>query len=192
MEKAPKTPPKPRKATAKYLENKALHYLARFASSRANLHRVLMRAVLRSARLHGTDAEEGARHVDALLDRFVRSGLIDDAVYAAGRASSLRERGLAGRTIQLRLRQKGVAADIAEAALGDVDSRATGNAELAAAAAYARRRHLGPFRPAAQQAIHRDRDLAAMARAGFGYALARTVVEANSPESLDAMVADDG
>jgi len=186
-----KKAPGPRKATATYLENKALYYLARFASSREGLRQVLMRAVLRSARHHGTDPEAGRRDVEALLDRFVRSGLIDDAVYAQGRARSLRERGLAGRTIRLRLRQKGVADEIAEAALGGVDDEAPGDAELAAAAAFARRRRLGPFRPPAARAEQRDRDLAIMARAGFGYAICRSVVEAESPDALADAISDD-
>lgn len=185
-----KTPPKPRMATAKHLENKALHYLARFATSRANLHRVLMRAVLRSARHHGTDPAAGERDVAALLDRFVRSGLIDDAVYAEGRARSLRERGLAGRSIRLALRQKGIAADVAEAALGVVDTSVAGKAELAAAAEFARRRRLGPFRPRESRAAQRDRDMAALARAGFAYAIVRAVVDADNPETLAETIAE--
>ena len=51
----------PRRVTAQYLENAALHYLQRFASSSASLRRVLMRKVDRSAQAHGTDPAEGAR-----------------------------------------------------------------------------------------------------------------------------------
>jgi regulatory protein len=42
--------------------------------------------------------------------------------------------------------------------------------------ALARRRRLGPFRTAAR-AQHRLRDLAAMARAGFAYDLAKKVID---------------
>ena len=68
----------PRKATPKHLENAALHYLGRFASSAANLKRVLMRKVQRSAHFHGTDADEGRAMVERLVTRFARAGLIDD------------------------------------------------------------------------------------------------------------------
>jgi regulatory protein len=44
--------------------------------------------------------------------------------------------------------------------------------------ALARRRRLGPFRKAEARAEHRLRDLAAMARAGFAYALAEKVIDA--------------
>ena len=77
----------PRKATPKHLENAALHYLGRFASSAANLKRVLMRKVQRSARFHGTDVDEGRTTVERLVARFARAGLIDDEAYAAARRS---------------------------------------------------------------------------------------------------------
>lgn len=60
--------------TAQYLENAALYYLQRFASSSANLRRVLMGKVERSARAHGTDRSEGAALVEALIERYQRSG----------------------------------------------------------------------------------------------------------------------
>ena len=45
--------------TAQYLENAALYYLQRFASSSANLRRVLMGKVERSARAHGRAGRKG-------------------------------------------------------------------------------------------------------------------------------------
>ena len=49
----------PRKATPKYLENAALYYLSRYSTSTENLRRVMMRKVMRSAKHHGTDVEDG-------------------------------------------------------------------------------------------------------------------------------------
>src|SRR5260370_17156146 len=86
-------PPKrrlPRQATASYLENAALHYLERFSSSTANLRRVLMRKVARSARTHGTDPAEGAGLVEAIIVRYLQSGLLDDAAYAPQQPPRLR------------------------------------------------------------------------------------------------------
>ena len=57
--------------------------------------------------------------------------------------------------------------------------------EQRAAAALARRRLLGPYRPAEARKDHRLRDLATMARAGFAYDVARKVVDAASPDALD-------
>ncbi|MGY9106318.1 MAG: regulatory protein RecX, partial [Alphaproteobacteria bacterium] len=76
---------KPRKATKKSLENAALFYLERYASSAENLRRVLLRRVERSARAHDTDRDEGAELVDGIIHRYKDANLLDDAVYASMR-----------------------------------------------------------------------------------------------------------
>lgn len=179
----------PKKATARHLENVALWYLQRFAASAESLRRVLLRRVERSARAHGTDPGEGAALVEDIVARFRASGLIDDRVYAEGRARSLHRRGVSTRGIAARLRAKGVnAADIdaALAALGD----GALEPDLAAAIAYARRRRIGPYRPPADREAMRARDLAALARQGFGYEVARRVVEAGDVDELEAELAE--
>jgi regulatory protein len=165
----------PAVVTPQYLERAALHYLERFATSAAQLRRVLMRKVDRSARAHGTDTAAAAQWVDALVARYERSGLVNDATFAEGRVASLRRRGGSARAIQAALAAKGVAADTVAAALAD--DPAGEEAELVAALAYARRRRLGPFRPAAQRAERRLKDMAAMARAGFAQDVVRRVID---------------
>ena len=173
----------PPKATARSLENAALHYLGRFAGSAANLHRVLMRRVERSARLHGTDRAQGRALVDAVVARLRGAGLLDDAAYAETRAHTLHRRGVPPRLIRHRLLQKGVDDPVVAAALETVTA-AAGEPELSAAVNLARRRRLGPFRAAAR-AANRERDLAALARAGFTFEVARRVIEAASTDELE-------
>ena len=179
----------PRKATPKSIENAALAYLGRFATSGENLRRVLMRKVERSARAHGTDRAEGAAAVDAVVARFTRSGLLDDLTYAEGRALALYRRGASARAIRYKLRQKGVAGGLVEEALARL-ARESPEPELAAALRLAQRRRLGPYRAAAARPAMREKDLAAMARAGFDYAMARRVIEAESAAALAAEIAD--
>ena len=105
--------------TQQSLHNAALHYLERYASSADNLRRVLMRRVRRSALVHDTDPEEGARLIDELVTRFEAAGLLDDRAYAAARVTSLRRRGASSRAIAMGLRQKGVAAPDIAAALAE-------------------------------------------------------------------------
>lgn len=177
-----RTGPKP--VTKERLGNIALFYLERYASSAANLRRVLMRRVDRSARLHGTDREQGAGWVDALIERYVRSGLVNDKVYAEAVTSSLRRRGASTRMVKQKLAMKGVDADTVDDAL-----EATGGADdatdLKAAFAYAKRRRLGPFGPAAARQDRRQRDMAALGRAGFSYSTARKVVESKDEDGVD-------
>ncbi len=60
------------------------------------------------------------------------------------------------------------------------------DAELSAALTLARRRRLGPWRPAETRDAMRAKDLGALARAGFSRAVAVEVVDAASIEALEA------
>ncbi|MBK8906472.1 MAG: RecX family transcriptional regulator [Rhodospirillales bacterium] len=182
-------PRQPRKVTAQSLENAALYYLQRFATSAEALRRVLMRRVERSADAHDTDREAGAALVDALVARYRAAGLLDDRVYAGGRAENLHRRGVPTSGIRARLRQKGVGDDDIAAALASLDDAVAADAVAAdtdavAAVNLARRRRLGPFRPAAERTAKRDKDLASLARAGFSWDLARHIIDADTPEDL--------
>jgi regulatory protein len=187
-----------RKATPKYLENAALHYLGRFATSAENLKRVLMRKVENSARAHGTDREEGRECVENLVRRFAASGLIDDRAYAAARATTLHRRGASARAIGMKLREKGVEAAIIAGAVATLAPEG-GDAELKAAVNLARRRRLGPFRApdrksgnrkvqAKEKAKEREKQMAALARAGFSFDIARKVIDAESADDLDDLI----
>lgn len=176
----------PRQATASHLENAALHYLERFSSSSANLRRVLMRKVARSARAHGTDPAEGAGLVEAIIARYLQSGLLDDAAYATQKAASLRRRGTSRYGIRGKLAVKGVETELIDAALERLDDE-HGAGDLVAACALVRRRRLGPYRPQEERATRRQKDLAALARAGFSLDLARRVLAAADVDAIEAL-----
>ncbi|WP_083875658.1 regulatory protein RecX [Caenispirillum salinarum] len=181
----------PRKVSPEYLENSALHYLERFASSAANLKRVLMRKVMLSASVHDTDPDEGAAWVDALIERYQRAGLLDDGAYAAMRARSINRQGGPERAIRAKLAAKGVAAEHVDAAVDELREDVGGDPDMAAAVALARRRGFGPFRRPSLSAKplppeeRRMKELAAMARAGFSFDTATRVIDAERPEDLD-------
>ena len=181
----------PRKVTAKYLENSALYYLGRFATSAANLRRVLMTKVGRSVKAHDTDAREGADMVEDLIKRFLHSGLLNDLDYAVGRVNSLHRQGSSQRSIRAKLAQKGVAPQVIDQAL-DTLTDETPYPELAAAVTFARKKRLGPYRrpdtddrDEEEVRKRREKEMAAMARAGFGYEMVRKVIEAENIESLE-------
>ena len=178
---------KPRKATAAYLERVALWYLERYAASSAGLRRVLERRVDRSATEHGTDSDEGREMVRALIERFERVGLLDDRQFAENRARSLHERGTSVRMIRSKLMAKGIAPHLIDGAV-DALSDDLGDLNVLAAVRYARRRRLGVFRDPAKREERREKDLAAMARAGFGYDTARQIVDADNEEDIEPAV----
>lgn len=175
------TAPPPRKPsrplTPQRLENIALHYLERFAASADSLRRVLLRRVDRSAHEHGTDREEGAQWVAALLARYQASGLLNDAAYAEAQTASLHRRGGSTRLIRQKLAAKGVNEDDIARALTERLEVSSGDPDLEAALALCRRRRLGPHRPDATREAMRDKDLASLGRAGFSYETARRAVD---------------
>ncbi len=174
----------PRKATPKYLRNSALYYLERYASSSGHLRRLLQIKVMRSARAHDTDPEEGAAAIDALIADLLKAGLLDDARYAQERARILHRRGASMRAIRAELRAKEIEAGDIETALAALREEAA-EPELAAALAYARRRRLGPYRKDDARQDYREKDLAALGRRGFGYDLARRVIETGDLAELE-------
>jgi len=166
----------PRKVTPAYLQRAALAYLERYASSAENLRRVLRRKVEKRCRLRGDDPAEFHEMIDEVVAKSLRSGLIDDTRYAEARVATLRRRGGSTRAIQAKLSAKGIDRSTIAAALEGDDSD-----EENAAHALARRRKLGPFRPG-ERAPYRDKDLAALVRAGFRFDVARRVVDGESED----------
>jgi regulatory protein len=184
--RSPKPRRGPKPVTPAHLENVALYYLERFASSSANLHRVLMRKVKRSAAMHGTDAQEGENLVDEIIARYLGAGLLDDRAYAAQKVASLLRHGKSDFAIRGKLAVKGVEAEVIDETLGRLDQEKS-ERELGAACALVRRRRLGPYRAAATRTAFHRRDLAILARAGFGFTLARRVIAAHDVEALEAL-----
>jgi regulatory protein len=173
---------------AAQIERWALAYLGRFASSAENLRRVLLRRVRRRLPGDREAAAQAAAAIDGLVARYRASGLVDDATYAAGRARARLRRGQSLRTVRAGLAAKGVAAEDAEAAI-DALREEGGDPDLAAAAAFARRRRLGPYRRAPTESNDelRLKELGAFARAGFARAAAQAVLDCATAEEAEAL-----
>jgi regulatory protein len=168
------------------LANAALFYLSRYASSSGNLRRVLMRKVARSAAHYGDDPAPLKPIVDALVAQHCGTGAVNDALYAESQTRALRRRGGSTRAIVQKLNAKGVPSEIiAETA----SALSEDGGDLEAAYRLARRRRLGPFRTASR-AEHRQRDMATLGRAGFGYQTAAAIVDADDVESLAERLAE--
>lgn len=171
-----KTPP----AFKARLREAALAYLERYESSVQSVRRTLRRRVERWATKDGVPVEEGAYDaVEAVIEDLRRAGLIDDARYAGMKARSLFNSGRSGRAIGAYLAQRGVPASVIGEALEGRAEEAENPEEpdLEAARRFARKKRLGPHRPPEQRAEKRDRDMAALGRAGFSWHIARSVVD---------------
>jgi regulatory protein len=185
-----------RTVDAALLEEWALFYLGRYASTAENLRQVLRRRVRRRLAAEGSrDRDESApieKLIDALVVRYHETGLVNDAAYAAGRARRGVTQGRSLRRIAAGLAAKGVGAADAATAIASLRDE-TADPELAAACAFARRRRLGPFRTdkcvrAHPAELHRA-ELAAFARAGFGRRTAEAVLACPDKPAVQALLA---
>lgn len=179
------SPRRPRVAPAPLdaarLEELALAYVARFATSAGRLT-TYCRRKLRERGHAGREDGVPPPDVAALVARFVDKGFVDDAGFARAKSDGLLRRGYGARRIGEALRADGIAEPLrTELAPGEAARRE-------AAAAYARRRRFGPF---AREPLDRadraaqEKQLAALLRAGHDSAHARLVLAAASPGELD-------
>jgi len=156
------------------LEELALAYVARFATSRAKLEGYLLRK-LRERGWVG----EGEPPVATLAARFVAAGYVDDAAFARAKSGSLLRRGYGQRRIGEALGAAGIGEDIrAEVRAGEGERRQ-------AALTMARKRRLGPFGPPPADRAAREKQIAALLRAGHGLDSARELVNAASVEAAE-------
>ena len=176
-----------RPITAKYLQNAATFYLERYPSTAEGLRRVLNRRVRRAEMAEAPIIDDVKQTIDAIVAKFVGAGVIDDRAFAQTKARALHRRGSSTRLTRQKLSFAGVDGDTVDKAMEGLDQELDTDPkqrEWLAAVALARRRRLGPFRQKDRKE-NRDRDLAAMARGGFEYQLARKVIDARDPDALD-------
>jgi len=177
-----------RPITAQYLQNAATFYLERYPSTAEGLRRVLRRRVARARIAEAPVMEDVERAIEAIVARFVDAGVVDDGAFAQTKARALHRRGTSTRLMRRKLELAGVDAATLDRAMAGLDEELHADPEQRerrAAIALARRRRLGPFRDPGERQDKRNRDLAAMARAGFSFELARAVIDASDPDALD-------
>ena len=177
--KGPKPPPRP--LTAPRLNDLALAYAARFAVSAAKLDSYLRRK-LRERGWEG-EAQPG---VEALVERFVAAGYVDDAAYARSKTGSLLRRGYGMRRVAQSLGAAGIGEEARAAAPTAEDERRR------AALVMARKRRLGPFGAGPSDRAAREKQIAALLRAGHPLDSARQLVDAASVEAAEEWAAQDG
>lgn len=174
------------------MEEMALAYVARFATSAGKLGDYLRRK-LRERGWEGEDASDGAGDcarpdgsgpdIAGLVERFVALGYVDDATYARAKAQGLLRRGYGARRIDQALGAAGIAEPLREESRGDEADRRR------AALVMARKRRFGPFGAGGiLDRVLREKQVAAMLRAGHPLDHVREVVNAVSEQALEEWV----
>ena len=162
--------------TAAKLEEAALNYVGRFATSRAKLAAYLNRKL----RERGWDGASDPA-VGELADKLVRLGYVNDRAFALSKARALTGRGYGERRVTQALALAGIGEED-----GSDARNLAGEEAVAAALRFARRRGIGPYAQATPDQAQRERALAAMIRAGHRFPIARAIIDLRPGESPDS------
>lgn len=177
------------------LRDLALSYAARYAATGEKLESYLARKI--RERGVGEDDEGRTLELDVagLIARLVELGYVDDDAYARSRARDLTARGYGARRVEQALYVAGVDEPTRERhAPSESEARA-------AAALLARKRGFGPFAPshaAGEDRDHgedasirrkiREKQVAAMLRAGHLFDHVRFIMDASSVAMVEAWI----
>lgn len=156
-----------RRLSEQSLGNAALHYLRRYSASRKGLAQVLERKVKRHVREKGGELDAARPMIEAVVERMVKAGYVDDARLAESKAQSLHRQGKSVRVVRLKLRQKGIDAETISHA-----TQANAQSEREAADNLVRRKKLG------RDPLRAKKDLGVLMRAGFSYGVAKEALNA--------------
>lgn len=173
-----KSAKKPRPLKRESLDELALAYVARFATSQAKLTRYLNRKL----RERGWDDADPPQ-IEMLVERIAGYGYVNDAAYAEGQARSLTRRGYGRRRVNAALTAAGIDESDRESA-----DQLTEAARVDAAWRYAERRRWGPFatEPVVDRA-KREKMIAAFLRAGHEMTIARAILAMAPGQDRDAL-----
>lgn len=157
------------------LEDMALRYVGRFATTRAKLVSYLNRKL----RERGWDGDKDP-DPEAIADRMTDLGYVDDAAYALSKSRALTGRGYGPQRVRQSLRAAGVTKEHSQPADAFAEAE-----RVNAALHFARRRRLGPFGDRRMEREERERALAAMVRAGHDFALSRAILALQPGSEFD-------
>ena len=154
------------------LEQAALAYVGRYATTRAKLAFYLRRK-LGDLGWSGT-AEPS---VDGLVERMAALGYVDDRAFASARAAALGRRGYGERRVRQALRAAGIDEEDSRDARAEARQGA-----WQAALRFAERRRIGPFAEREADREGRQKAIGALLRAGHPPDLARRLAFARPGE----------
>lgn len=176
----------PKRITRQRLRNIALAYVGRYGGSAKRLGEVLRRRVERAHYVHGGDKEEHFGWIQETVESLLASQSLDELMNARSAAMSLHLTGKPERVIVQRLRLKGYTKTSIEAGIERIREHVGDDEDpdLIAACRYARRRGFGPYARPGRVPKERDKQLAAMMRAGFPYRLADLIYKTEDAATL--------
>lgn len=178
----PISPSRPRRAPAPLdaaaLDRMALRYVERYATTRARLAAFLSRKLRERGWAGDGDPDPGA-----LAERMAELGYVDDRAFAEARAVAMGRRGLGPRRVGEALRHAGIEPADRDALTDELAASAA-----TSALAFARRRRIGPYGHEEADRALRERQVAAMVRAGHSPSLAWAIARMIPGEDAEAVL----
>lgn len=182
---------KKRPLDAASLRDLALHYAARYATTGAKLEAYLARKIRERGIAEDDDGRTRDLDVSGLVTRLIELGYVDDDAYARARSRDLTARGYGKRRVEQALWAAGVEEDLRGAhAPSEAASRR-------AAILLAKKRGFGRFGsridPDAAQDVQRaakEKQIAAMLRAGHDFEHARFILDAANEADIEEWLAE--
>ncbi len=164
-----------RKITKQRLQNIALYYLQRFESSVENLRRVLARRVDEYAFYNPEfDRQEAYAWIEEILQTYQGYKYLDDGRFTELKVRDYLAAGKSEKYIKMKLREKGIDEAQIDKALAEQEFDPFENAIK-----LAKKKRIGPFRPEAERKDFYQKDMAALARAGFELDVVKRVLAEN-------------
>lgn len=168
------------------LYNSAVYYLERYEASAAKVRRVLERKLQRAERAGDEVPPEALKWINNVIHKLKQQNFLSDTRYAESQVRQLSRAGKSARFMRGKLLEAGIAAETVAALLAD-----SAETELDRARIFVRKKRLGPWHPAAIRAEKAKKDLAALARAGFAYDIARAALETDAEEGNEDIYHED-
>ena len=175
-------------AILKRLENKALHYLGRYATTERRLAQVLGRFAQR--KMDDEDPERMKLLIAKMVSSCVEKGYVNDKDFAAQKTASLRRQGSSRFQIKNKLFERGVNRDLIDEAIEENDAEHEYDIEVHSALIYARKRRLGPYAkpPVGQDEMKegwQQKHYASLARAGYSRKTCGVIMELETKEDAE-------
>lgn len=183
--KGRRTPRKRKPLDETSLRDLALSYVARFATSGAKLEAYLARKI-RERGVAGADDDDGEASLDVrgLVEQMIDLGYVDDEAYAKAKSRDLMARGFGARRVNQALYAAGIDETTRE------DQKPSEAAARRAVILLARKRGFGPFSRKELDPKLREKQIAAMLRAGHDFAAARFIMDTETVSEIEEWLAE--
>ena len=184
----------PKKITKRYLTNAGLGYLKKFTASSGHFQKVMTRKIDRSCKWHvDQDKEECLKLLNEVTSYFQELGYLNDEAYSKALINSLARKGLSTRMMEQKLREKSISQELIRTRIetykSEVDAQNSGlSVDQLNALQFIKRKKIGAYRSEKKEE-NKNRELSALARAGFSYNVANFALEIEQTEAENYLAA---